>query len=142
MKRALGKSDEAVALYRELLTANESDLPSHTGLILALFDAGKRSEAEAEMARSLEQKPANVILMAGAAYWYASKGLGDKAVELAQKALAREPRYIWSHIALARGLMSQGKPVEAEQALIKARAFGNFPTLEYELASARIAAGF
>lgn len=142
MKRALGKSDEAIALYRELLTKNESDVPSRTGLVLSLFDAGKQTEAEAELARSLEQTPGNIILQAGAAYWYASKGLGDKAVELAQKAIAREPRYVWSHIALARGLMIQHKPVDAEQALIKARAYGNFPTLEYELASARMAAGF
>ncbi len=142
MKRALGKSDEAVRLYRELLAKNESDLQSRTGLILALFDAGKRTDAEAEMARSLEHTPGNMILLAGAAYWYASKGLGDRAVELAEKAVAREPRYIWSHIALARGLMSQRKPVEAEQVLFKARAYGNFPTLEYELASARMAAGF
>lgn len=142
MKRALGKSDEAASLYRELLAKNDADLQSRTGLILALFDAGKRSEAEAEMTKSLEQTPGNVILLAGAAYWYASKGIGDKAVELAEKAVAREPRYIWSHIALARGLMSQKKPVEAEQALIKARAYGNFPTLEYELASARMSAGF
>ncbi|HUR96589.1 MAG TPA: hypothetical protein VMZ26_00850 [Pyrinomonadaceae bacterium] len=142
MKRALGKSDEAVALYRELLAKNEGDLQSRTGLILALFDAGKQSAAETEMAASLEQKPGNVVLLAGAAYWYAAKGQGGKAVEYAEKAIAREPRYIWSHIALARGLMSQNKPVEAEQALVKARAFGNFPTLEYELASTRLAAGF
>jgi tetratricopeptide (TPR) repeat protein len=142
MKRALGKSDDAVALYRELLAKNDGDLQSRTGMILALFDAGKRSEAEAELAKSLEQTPGNVILLAGAAYWYASKGIGDRAVELAEKAVAREPRYIWSHIALARGLMSQKKPVEAEQVLMKARAYGNFPTLEYELASARMAAGF
>jgi tetratricopeptide (TPR) repeat protein len=38
--------------------------------------------------------------------------------------------------------MLQGKPVEAEQALISARKFGNFPTLQYEIASARLAAGF
>lgn len=142
MKRALGKSDEAVNLYRELLAKNEGDLQSRTGLILALFDAGKRSEAEAELTKSLEQTPGNVILLAGAAYWYASKGIGDRAVELAEKAIAREPRYIWSYIALARGLMSQKKPVEAEQVLVKARAYGNFPTLEYELASARMSAGF
>ena len=66
---------------------------------------------------------------------------GNRAVELAENAIEREPRYIWSHIAYARGLMSQGKPVAAEQVLMKARAYGNFPTLEYELASARLAAG-
>lgn len=142
MKRALGRSEEAIVLYRELVAASESDVTSRTGLVLSLFDAGKRTEAEAEMARMLEANPGNIILLSGAAYWYASRGIGDKAVELAKKAIEREPRYIWSHIALARGLMAQGKPVAAEQALWKARSYGNFPTLEYEIASARIAAGF
>ena len=36
----------------------------------------------------------------------------------------------------------QGKPIEAEQMLVAARKFGNFPTLQYEIASARLAAGF
>lgn len=142
MKRALGKSEEAIALYRELLAKDDADIVSRSGLILSLFEAGRRPEAERELAKSLESAPGNFILLSGAAYWYASRGIGDKAVELAQKALEREPRYIWSHIALARGLMSQGKPVAAEQVLIKARSVGNFPMLEYELASARVAAGF
>ena len=38
--------------------------------------------------------------------------------------------------------MSQKKPVEAERVLVMARQYGNFPTLEYEIASARIMAGF
>jgi tetratricopeptide (TPR) repeat protein/predicted nucleic acid-binding Zn-ribbon protein len=142
MKRALGKPDEAAALYTDLLTKNESDIPARTGLIISLFDAGKRAEAEAEMARSLEKNPSNVILLASSAYWYAANDDGAKAVELGQKAVDMEPRYIWSHIALARGLMKQNKPVGAERVLIKAREYGNFPTLEYEIASARFAAGF
>ncbi len=142
LNRALGKHDEAVAIYRELLAADPSNIPAQTGLALALFDSGNQAEAEAEMARSLDATPNNIILLAGAAYWYASHGDGGKAVELAQKAIANEPRYIWSHIALARGLMAQKKPLEAERVLFNARKYGNFPTLEYELASARLAAGF
>lgn len=142
MKRALGKSDEAATLYRELLSKDESDLHARTGLVLALFESGKRAEAESELTKALEKTPGNVILLGGAAYWYAANGMGDKAIELAQKAIEKEPRYVWSHIALARGLLAKNKPVAAEQALIKARAYGNFPTLEYEMASARAAAGF
>lgn len=142
MKRALGKSEEALVIYRELLGKNEGDVTARTGVVLSLFDAGKKTEAEAELAVALERAPGNFVLLAGAAYWYASRGLGDKAIELAEKALAREPRYIWSHIALARGLIAKGKPAQAEQVLFRARAHGNFPTLEYELASARVAAGF
>jgi len=142
MKRALGKPDEAAALYREILIKYENDIPARTGLILSLFGAGKKAEAESEMTKSLEQNPSNLNLLAGTAYWYAARDEAEKAVQLAQKAVQLEPRFIWSHIALARGLLSQKKPVDAERVLVTARRFGNFPTLEYEIASARLMAGF
>lgn len=142
MKRALGKSDESVTLYREILAADAGNLPAQTGLVLALFDANKRADAEAELARSLEVNPGNVILLAGAAYWYAAHNESVKAVELAQKAIDNDPRFIWSHIALARGLLLQNRAADAEKTLLGARRYGNFPTLAYELASAQLAAGY
>ena len=36
----------------------------------------------------------------------------------------------------------QKKPLDAERTLLGARRYGNFPTLEYEIASARLMAGF
>ena len=142
MKRALGKPEEAAALYREILAVSPADSVAKTGLILSLFDAENKTEAESEMAKSLEQDANNLPLIAGAAYWYAAHEQGAKAVELAQKAIEIEPRYIWSHIALARGYMSQRKALDAERVLLSARQYGNFPTLEYEIASARLMAGF
>jgi tetratricopeptide (TPR) repeat protein len=142
MKRSLGKPDEAIALYKEILAKDETDETAKTGLILALFDTGKRAEAETEMAKSLEANPNNLFLLVGAAYWYAAHNEGAKAVDLAQKAIAFEPRYTWSYIALARGQMAQKLPLEAEKTLLKARQYGDFPTLDYELAAARMQAGF
>jgi predicted Zn-dependent protease len=142
MKRASGKADEAAALYREILAKDPADAGAQTGLILSLFDAGKRAEAEAEMAKSLEANANNLPLLVGAAYWYAAHEDGAKAVELAEKAVAVEPRYTWAHIALARGLMQQKRPLDAERTLLAARRYGNFPTLDYEIASARMMAGF
>jgi tetratricopeptide (TPR) repeat protein len=142
MNRSLGKADDAVTLYREILARDAENLPAQTGLILALFDAEKRTEAEAELAKSMTANPGNVILLAGVAYWYAAHNEGGKAVEFAQKSIVVDPRLIWSHIALARGLMVQKKPIEAEKVLLAARRYGEFPTLEYEIASARLAAGF
>ncbi len=142
MKRAVGKPDEAIALYNEILATNANDAAAQTGLILSQFDAGKRREAETEMAKSLEANPNNLFLLAGAAYWYAAHSDGAKAIELAEKALTIEPRYTWAHIALARGYMAQKQPLEAERILLTARQFGDFPTLDYELASARFRAGF
>ena len=142
MKRAIGKSDEAITLYQEILAKDETDTAANTGLILALFDAEKKTEAEAELTKSLEQNPNNLLLLVGAAYWYAAHNNGAKAVELATKAVAVEPRYTWAHIALARGLIAQKRPLEAERALLVARQYGNFPTLDYEIAAARLQAGF
>lgn len=142
MKRAAGKPDEAAALYRDILSSDSADAGAQTGLILALFDNGKRAEAEAEMSKSIAANPSNLPLLVGAAYWYAANGDGAKAVELATKAVEIEPRYTWAHIALARGFTAQKRPLDAERTLLTARQYGNFPTLDYEIASARFRAGF
>lgn len=142
MKRSLGKPEEAEAIYLDLLAKDENDVSSRTGLTLALFEAGKKTDAEAELAKAIERSTANVFLLAGAAYWYAAHGDGEKAVTYARQAIEKDPRFIWSHIALARGLMLQRRPVDAEQVLVGARKYGNFPTLQYEIASARLASGF
>jgi len=142
MKRALGRADEALALYDELLAKDTEDFGARNGRILALFAVGKRSDAESELAKAIEANPSNVPLLAGAAYWYAANGDSTKAIDNAGKAIAVDPRYIWSHIALARALLSEGRFTDAEQVLLKAKKYGNFPTLEYELASAKLAGGF
>lgn len=141
MKRANGKSDEAAILYREVLEKNPLDANAKTGLTLSLFESGKQTEAEAEMQKSLDINAKDLPLLVGAAYFYATHNDGEKAVEFAQKALAVEPRYTWASIALARGFLAQKQPLEAEKVLLAARAFGNFPTLDYEIASARLQAG-
>jgi tetratricopeptide (TPR) repeat protein len=141
MDRSLGKSDEAVALYRQILEKDPTNIPAKTGLVLSMFEAGQRADAEAEMTKALDENPGNVMLLAGAAYWYAVHEDPARAVSLAQKAIESDPRFIWSHIALARGLLGQKKAVDAERVLLAARRYGNFPTLEYEIASARLAAG-
>lgn len=142
MQRSLEKPNEAIALYREILAKDAADASAQTGLILALFDADKKAEAESEMAKSLENNPNNLSLLVGASYWYAAHGQGAKAIELAEKAVAVEPRYTWAHIVKARGLLQEKRPLEAEHALLVARQYGNFPTLDYEIAAARMSAGF
>ncbi len=142
MKRANGKPEEAVILYREILEKDAADATARTGLILALFESGKQTEAEPEMQKSLAANPNDLPLLVGAAYFYAAHNNGAKAVELAEKALTIEPRYTWANIALARGYMAQKRPLDAERVLLAARSYGNFPTIDYEIASARMQAGF
>jgi tetratricopeptide (TPR) repeat protein len=141
IKRALGRSDEAAALYQQILEKDPQNILARAGKILSLFDAGKRQDAETQLQDAVTANPKNLNLLTGAAYWYAQQGEGAKAIEFAQKAIAVEPRYVWPHIALARGLILQKRPAEAEREMLQAAQYGNFPTLDYELASSKLAVG-
>jgi tetratricopeptide (TPR) repeat protein len=141
-QRALGKPEEALALYKEALEREPANSSARSGMVLALLNSGKRREAEVELQNALDVDQKNFVLMAGVAYWYAAHNEGDKAVALARKALAVEPRFVWAHIALARGLLLQKQPVEAERVMLQASQYGNFPTVSYERASAKYAVGF
>lgn len=140
--RALARPAEALELIRPVLAADEKNAAAQTVEVLSLFDLGKKAEAEAAFDRSMKATPGNVALVAGVAYWYAANGDGPNAVLHAEEAVDLEPRFVWAHIALGRGLMLQKKYAEAEQALVKARKYGKFPSLEYEIAAARVASGF
>ncbi|HZI18631.1 MAG TPA: tetratricopeptide repeat protein [Pyrinomonadaceae bacterium] len=141
--RATGKSEEALALYRQRLEADPQDSGARAGVVLSLFDAGRRAEAERELEAALFDQASNLPLLVGAAYWYASRGEGRRALELAERAVALEPRYrwVWARVAHARALLALNRPLEAERSLRAARELGTFPTLDYELASALAAAG-
>ncbi len=154
MRRAVGNSSDALALYRQIL---ETLMPqeveknprnkyvqtaAQNGVVLSLFDLRRETEAEQELKAAIEANPKNVVLLASAAYWYAANRNSDRAIELANQAIAIEPRYVWTHVALARAFEANRKPLDAEKALVYAKQFAAFPTLDYELASARAAAGF
>jgi len=64
-----------------------------------------------------------------------------RGLELADKAVALEPRYYWAQIALARGLIADRRPQMAERSLRFVRQFSRFPTLDYELANMLAAIG-
>ncbi len=140
MKRASGKPNEAETLYRELLATNADDISAQAGLILSLFDGEKQTVAESELAKYTEKNPNDFYLLASVGYWYAAHNNSEKAIEFASRAVSLEPRFVWGQIALARGL--QKRPLEAERSLLVAGQYGNFPTLIYELATARVQAGF
>lgn len=135
LERAFGKSEDALALYRQQLDADPKDKAARNGMIICLLDLGRVDEAKAELEKAAADDPRNVTLLAGAAYWFAAHNDNEMAVSLAGRAVAVEPRYTWSQIALARALVAQRKPLEAERALRFARQYGKFPTLDYELAS-------
>ncbi|HEY0376041.1 MAG TPA: TPM domain-containing protein [Pyrinomonadaceae bacterium] len=141
LRRATGKAEEALALYREQLAADPSDKPARAGLVLSLLDLGRKEEAERELEAALKDDAQNIALLVGASYWHAAQGDPKRAEDLALKAIAIEPRHVWAHVARARALVAQKRSLEAELVLRFAHQFGNFPTLDYELASALAASG-
>ena len=143
LRRATGKADEAAALYREMAAADPQDAAARAGLVLSLFEAGRREEAERELQSALKGEARDLPLLVGASYWYAARGDGARALELAEKALAYESRigWVWTRVAQGRALLALRRPLDAERAFRAARRFGNFATLDYELAAALAAAG-
>ncbi len=141
VKRANGNHVEAGAIYNKILESNPNEPTAQAGQVLILFSGGKKAEAEAAFDSALKANPGNVALIGMVAYWYAANGEADNAVLHGEEAIDLDPRYVWGHIALGRGLMLKKKFAEAEQVLVKARAYGRFPSLEYEIAIARINAG-
>jgi uncharacterized membrane protein YgcG/Flp pilus assembly protein TadD len=141
LNRAFGKTEEALALYRQQLEAEPADKAARTGLVLSLLDLGRTDEAKGELQKALTADARNLTLLAGAAYWFAAHDDNDLALAFGRKAVAIEPRYTWSQVALARALVAQQNPLEAERALRFARQYGKFPTLDYELASVLTSSG-
>jgi tetratricopeptide (TPR) repeat protein len=141
LRRAAGKAGEALALYREQLAADPADKAARAGVALSLLDAGERAEGERALEAEFKDDTRNLVLLVGAAYWYAAHDEGARALELAERAVQVEPRYTWAQIALGRALLAQKRPLDAERVLRFARQYGRFPTLDYELATALAAAG-
>ena len=143
LKRAGGKAEDALALYREQLQVDARSNPARAGMILSLLDLGKKDEAETELNAVLQDKDRsrNLPLLVGAAYWFIAHNNPDRGFELAQRAVALEPRYSWGTIALARAMIANKMPLQAERGLRFARQYSRFPTLDYELASALASVG-
>ncbi len=141
LRRAVGKDEEALALYRELLASDATDKGARAGLVISLLDLGRSDEAKTEMESALKADPKNLPLLSSAAYWFAAHSQNDLALGLANQAVEVEPRYTWSHVAVARALIAQRNPLAAEGVIRFARQYGKFPTLDYELANALVAAG-
>src|SRR2546423_1992117 len=143
LKRAAGKTDEALVLYRQVAEVDAKNNSARAGIVLSLLELGKKDEAEHELTTALRNAESanNLPLLVGAAYWFLAHDNADRALDLAQKAVAIEPRYSWAQIALARALVANKRPLDAERALRFARQFASFPSLNYELAAVLASVG-
>ncbi|NNE67481.1 MAG: tetratricopeptide repeat protein [Pyrinomonadaceae bacterium] len=142
LKRALGKPAEAEALFEFIIEKEPGDIQARTGLILSLFDQGRRKEAEAKLVEELNENPTNADVMIGAANWYAANGEAQLAVDHGTQAVSVMETNVWGYIILARGFMALGRPADAERILVAASRLGAGASHSYELALAQIEQGF
>lgn len=143
LRRAAGKAAEALVLYREQLQTDPKDNSARVGVVLSLLELGQKDEADRELNSALQDRDqvAKLPLLVGAAYWFLAHNEPVRGLELAQNAVTLEPRYSWAQIALARALIANRRPQEAETSLRFVRQFSRFPTLDYEMASMLAAIG-
>ncbi|MEK6333533.1 MAG: TPM domain-containing protein [Acidobacteriota bacterium] len=137
LKRAAGKYNDALVLYREQLQVNPKNNSARAGVVISLLELGKKDEADQELSHALMEKEqaTNLPLLVGTAYWFLAHNDAARGLELAQKAATLEPRYSWAQIAMARALIADKRPLAAERALRHVRQYSRFPTLDYELAN-------
>jgi uncharacterized membrane protein YgcG/tetratricopeptide (TPR) repeat protein len=137
MKRANGKFEEALALYREQLQTDANNNSARAGLVVSLLELGKKSEADQELNAALQDKDQarNLLLLVGASYWFLAHDDPARGFELADKAVALEPRYAWGQIALVRALIANRRPQDGERSMRFVRQFSRFPTVDYEMAN-------
>ena len=143
LQRGAGKTEAALALYREVAAADPKNNSAFAGIILSQLELGQRAEADQELNKALQdpEKSRYLPLLVGAAYWFMAHDNAARALELTQRAVAIEPRYSWAQIAAARALVADKRPLDAERSLRVARQYGRFPTLDYELAGVLASVG-
>jgi tetratricopeptide (TPR) repeat protein len=137
LKRGAGKFDAALALYREQSQVDPKSNAARAGVVVSLLELGKKTEADQELTAAVADKDQarNLPLLVGTAYWFLAHDDATRGLELAEKAVALEPRYVWAQIALARAMIANRRPQDGERSLRFVRQFGRFPTVDYELAT-------
>ena len=87
LNRAFGKTEEALALYRQQLVYR-SKRQSCTGRVWCFRCSTSviRGGSESGLDKALQSDPRNLLLLAGAAYWFAAHNDGESALALANKA--------------------------------------------------------
>jgi len=139
--RATGKLEEAIGLYREVLAKDEDDATALAGIAVALYQTDDEN-ASLYAERAALADPANGLFHASIAFHLVRSGNPLKALDSADRSIAASPASSWGYIAKARAMREIGDYDEAERLLIFARSLGDFPSLNYELASLRLTLGY
>ncbi|HYP16774.1 MAG TPA: tetratricopeptide repeat protein, partial [Opitutus sp.] len=100
-------------LWSDTVAKRPGNARAHTNLGLALFRAGRASEAEAAYRRTLELQPNHAFARFNLGALLLAQQQWARAEEHFRAALAADPQYVSARVNLGRALAAQGRRDEA-----------------------------
>lgn len=137
--RSYGAYQDAIKLYHKQLEIEPKHLASVKGLALTYLAQGREDLAAIELgkARNLagsdQELARDLHLQTQIAFYHLTQGQIEQAQKAVEQALIVEPRYSWARIAAAEAELAKGRYFEAEQHLLVALQYADFPTLRFTL---------
>ncbi len=113
----MGKTDEALELFRKALELGPDDAATLNNIGLAMAAKGRHDEAVGSFQAALRNAPGDPRIHNSLGLAQASVGQFDAASESYLRALALDPRYVEAQLNLASALVSRGQIAEAEARL-------------------------
>ncbi len=111
----MGRWDEAVVAYSEVVAADPTDAVSRATLATAYWRTGNREEARREFREALRLDPANARAHLNLGIVLAEDGEDDEAVVHLRRAVTTDPGLNLGHINLGAALQRTGRDEEAIQ---------------------------
>jgi tetratricopeptide (TPR) repeat protein len=140
--QALGRSFEAVALWRAVIAANPGHAPSVQMYAAHLVGSGRSDEAEAALATALGSNRESIELMSSLVQLYVNQRKFEQAEIVANRAVRLAPDNVDILVLLSQIAANTSRPTEAEEHLRRAlRANPNHSEANYTLGKLYLALG-
>ena len=113
MEMSVGRTEDAIASYRELLRDAPDYVAAHNKLGFALFQTGRPDEALGSLRRALALQPDNATTHNNLGLVMMQLGRAAEAVSSFERAVALQPDYAEAHYNLAHAYSGIGRPAAA-----------------------------
>jgi tetratricopeptide (TPR) repeat protein len=118
----LGRIDEALAAYVDVLNRRPTHFGGLTNLGSLLFERGRVAEARPYVTAAATLYPSDPVAQVNLARLHAESGDVDAAVVAYTAALRVKPDFLHAHLGLAAIYLERGEPARAQQHLDRAYA--------------------
>lgn len=108
-RRALGRPQDAVPLYQQVLERIPNSLEAQNNLGNALLELGQWSDAVTRFQEALRLDPSNAIICCNLSRSFGQAGDHRAAIDTARRAIQLAPRMAATHSTLAFALMLTGE---------------------------------